>query len=200
MRVGGGNVHATQQVGSLPSIDSGFEASAHLLMLHSLERFSHWKANYPDGIAIFCSHRTHLPYRRAIYRALRPWTVGVHIYALEPSKAHPIHVSDRQVKRTLEQLIARADVFYAVATLASLRSDFIGWEVATAKAANIPVLPVQFPGQHRLPSELIDLCGRNAIPTALLRQRTLEALPNVAQTRFAEFWREHQIAIHCRSN
>lgn len=135
-----------------------------------------WRREHPHGLAIFCSHRTHRRERERIYRSLSPWARGYELFALEPSRGHPLHTDDAKLKSHLEPLIALADIVLVAAVVAANNSKHMYWEAGTARELDRPTIPVQFDGQNALPHKMIELCGRNAVPTGLLRQRILEAL------------------------
>jgi hypothetical protein len=105
-----------------------------------------------------------------------PWRKGQEYFALEPSREHGLHVSSADLEAELRALIELADIVFVAATRASRNSRYVKFEISSAKELGVPVLPVQFSDQKAFPRDFIDLCGRNPVPTGLLRDRTMEAL------------------------
>lgn len=74
---------------------------------------------------------------------------------LEASKKTPINSENAPyVKAVLKEKILKADIVLALAAIYASHSDWMIWELETAKANNIPIVGVIPRGQERISAEV----------------------------------------------
>ena len=151
-------------------------------------------------LVLFLSHSwDHMYDRQGLHRLISArWTKGVDWCDLSVPEEHPLHLQHTShLEAAISDRIAQSELLIAFAGVYSSRSDWIEFEVETARYQGKPVVAVVPRGQRNLSSFVMDRADieagwngrsvREAILDALPRSRRAQIEPQLRRSeRIAE--------------
>jgi antiphage defense system Thoeris ThsB-like protein len=104
-------------------------------------------------VHFFASHSwTHSHRREGLHAILRPWARGVDFEDYSISRAHPLNTeTDPELGRELCDIIYGMDALLIMAGMYANNSPWMQFEIDTAFAFKVPIIPILAYGQQKVP-------------------------------------------------
>ena len=144
-----------------------------------------------DTIALFSSHAwSYLRRREGLHDLLAPtWVKGRDFYDLSSTPRHPIDFdSEPELAAALKARIRASDALLVIAGMYLNNRPWMQFEVTVAYALDVPIIPILFNGQERVPRAATRLAACEPVRWRgdSVREAVLSFLPEHRRAAFEE--------------